>query len=63
MFKIKTYAKNTAYYGLAMPAAIVIDTATTAAVRLTQAAASTVAAPFLTAGIMIQAKRATKDFH
>lgn len=61
MIKFKKYVKNTAYYGLAMPAAIVVDTTVTAAVRLTQAVASTATAPFVTAGMMIEAKRMAKD--
>lgn len=62
MNTVKKYAKNTAYYGLAMPTAIVVDTAVTAAVRLTQAVASTATAPFVTAKTMIDAKRFSNKF-
>jgi hypothetical protein len=60
--KAKKMASNTAYYGLLLPAAVVTDTAITAVVRLAQAVGSTATAPFVTASMMIKAKKVSNEF-
>lgn len=55
--KTKKIIKDTAYYGLAIPTAIVVDTTMTAVVRLAQATAATVKAPVATARYMAYIKR------